>query len=165
MPLICIIDNLLSWAAEDAGALKEIRSSSAAWAHYQESCDRSRPCTDTGLEGCMLPHLVEVSSQRTTSTHTVTGQVPGDVQWLGSPIALVSVTEYRQAPLAETSLASAGTDFHSARCSSMLAKRFCQGLGFGEWCGSILLQSDPFSHSILEYFSGNEITAHKEAEY
>lgn len=164
---MCIIDNLLSSAAEDAGALKEIRPSSAAWAHYQESCDRSRPYTDTGPEGCMLPHL-EVSSQRTTSTHIVTGQVPEDVQWSGSPRALVSVTENRQgkikAPLAEMSLASAGTDCHSARRSSTLAKSFCQGLGFGEQCGSILLQSDPSSHSVLEYFSGNEITTHKEAK-
>lgn len=42
---------------------------------------------------------------------------------------------------------------------------FCKGQALGSLCGILLLQTGPFSHFVLEYFSGNEVTIHKEAKH
>lgn len=143
-----------------------VRPSSAAWADYQEGWGRSRASTDTGLEAA---HCHTCGSCQHLSMPC---DKPGPWGWAGSAGAPVCVSENRQQkrqshqmPLVETSLASANRDCHSPRYWTMLAKGFSQGSSFGERWGSILLQSDPFSHSLLGYFSGNEIPTHKEAKH
>lgn len=64
---MCIINNLLSSAAEDAGVLKEIKLSSAAQVHNQENCNRSRPSTDTAARSGTL----RMSARREPPQHTL----------------------------------------------------------------------------------------------
>lgn len=48
---------------------------------------------------------------------------------------------------------------------SVSKEGFCKGQALGSLRGSILLQAGPFSHFVLECFSGNEVTIHKEAKH
>lgn len=144
-----------------------VRPSPAAWADYQEGWGRSRPSIDTGLEAA-CSHTCG-SCQRATQ-HAL---------WQGRPLGMgrecrsCRKCQWKQTmrekvpsnALGWNILASANRDCHSARYWTMLAKGFSQGSGFGERWGSVLLQSDPFSHSLLGYLSGNEIPTHKEAKH
>lgn len=146
-------DNLFSSAAGHAGALSKAKLSSMGW--LSGIWSRGRASTDRGW-------------RLDASTPVEVRESPQHALWQELYCLPMKTDKERekshQMPLVETSLAST----NSVSLSETLdwaSKGFCQGPGSGERSGSILLQPHPFCHSLLGYFSGNELPTHKEAKY
>lgn len=157
-------DNFFSSAAEDAGALSKTKLSSMGWLSGRLGQEQSLYWH--GVGSCTLPHLWKLSA-------------PQHALWQARPLGMgrecrsSSMCQWKQTTKETVPSNALGWNIpcicQQGLPLTKILDHASQGVFprlklWGE-VGSILLQSDPFSHSLLGYFSGNEIPTHKEAKH